>query len=244
MNFGPEALYSNVKMPKAFGIDLRWRIIWLHLVHKKSPSEIGALVCVSERTVWRYITLFDQTGDVKPVAYSHGPHRLLGDFEQVTLLRLILQFPGIFLSELQDKLARAFGVRVSASTICRTLKFMGCTRQVIRNVAIQRSDSTRARFMAKVSMYDPSMFVWTDESGHDKRNNARKFGYSLRGMRPVNHRLLVQEIRYSAIPVVSMEGMHDVYITGGTVNGNKFVHFIEDCLLPVLSPFDGTAQSS
>lgn len=48
---------------------------------------VGQLVCVSERTVRRYITLFEQTGDVQPESQSHGPPKLLGDFEQLILLR-------------------------------------------------------------------------------------------------------------------------------------------------------------
>jgi len=51
---------------------------------------------------------------------------------------------------------------VSAATTCRTLQFMGCTRQVIRSVAIQQSDAMRAKFMTEISIYDPSMFLWLD----------------------------------------------------------------------------------
>lgn len=102
---------------------------------------------------------------------------------------------------------------------------MGCSRQVIRHVAIQRSDSLRAKFMSEISMYDPSMLVWTDESWCDRRNSTRKFGYSLRGIRPVDHRILVRGVRYSAIPVVSLEGVHDVYLLEGTVNGERFENF-------------------
>ena len=47
------------------------------------------------------------------------------------------------------------------------------------------SESMRAKFMAEISIYDPSMFIWIDESGFDNRNSV---GYSLRGMRPVDHR--------------------------------------------------------
>ena len=42
----------------------------------------------------------------------------------------------------------------SAATIYKTLTFMGCTRQDIQLVALQRSDDYRARFMAEVSAYD------------------------------------------------------------------------------------------
>lgn len=231
-------------MPKPYATDLRWRIIWLHLAHRSTPKEIAELMCVSERTVWRYISLFEQTGEVRPAVYHHGPRMILGDFEQLTLLRIILQHPGIFLHEIQTKLMGLFGVRVSVSTICRALKVMGCSRQVIRHVAIQRSDSLRAKFMATVCMYDPAMFVWTDESGCDRRNSARKFGYSLRGTRPVDHRILIRGVRYSAIPVVSLAGVHDVYLAEGTVNGNRFEQFVRECLLPVLLPFDGNNPRS
>ena len=61
-------------------------------------------------------------------------------FEQVTLLRLIMDTPGIYLHELQAKLLAKFGVTVATSTICRTLKFMGCTRQVIQHIALQQSE--------------------------------------------------------------------------------------------------------
>ena len=73
-------------------------------------------MCISERSVWRYIALFQATGDVKPRSYHHGPHRLLGDFEQLTLLQLILQYPGIYLSEIQEKLIERYDVRVGVAT--------------------------------------------------------------------------------------------------------------------------------
>jgi len=111
------------------------------------------------------------------------------------LLSLILQYPGIYLHEIQDKLYEAFGALVSAATICRTLQFMGCTRQVIRSVAIQQSDAMRAKFMAEISIYDPSMFLWLDESECDRCNTLRKYGYSIRGIRPVDNRFLVRGTR-------------------------------------------------
>ena len=129
----------------------------------------------------RYITIFQQTGDVEPKQYQHSPSKLMGDFEQLTLLQIILQNPGIYLQEVQTKLTDIFGVLVSISTICKTLKYIGCTRQAMCHVAKQRDDKLRAEFMAEVSIYDPSMFIWIDETGCDKRNTIRKYGYSIRG---------------------------------------------------------------
>ena len=231
-------------MPLPYSTDLRWRVVWLSIAHGATPTEVGQLLSLSERTVRRYLALFHRTGDVQPATRRNGPQKLLGDFEQLLLLRLILAEPGIYLYEIQDKLNHLFGVTVSSSTICRTIKFIGCTRQVIRHVAMQRSEALRAKFMAEISSYDPSMFIWIDESGCDRRNSTRKFGYSIRGIPPVDHRLLVRGTRYSAIPVMSVAGIHDVYLAEGNVNGDRFEKYIQDCLIPSLLPFNGTNPRS
>ena len=133
--------------------------------------------------------MFQRTGDVKPCSQQHGPRKLLGEFEQVLLLRLIINNPGVYLHEIQQEWIARFGVSVSVATFCKTLKYMGCTRQVMRHVALQQSDELRARFMAEVSVYDPSMLIWIDESGCDRRHSKRTRAYSLRGITPVDHRL-------------------------------------------------------
>jgi len=119
-------------MPIPYTIDLRWRIVWIYLTQDLSVAEIASLVCVSERTVWRYIALFRQTGDVEPQQREYGPKKMLGDLEQLTLLHLILENHGIYLYEIQTKLKSLFGARVSTATICSTLRSMGCSRQVMQ----------------------------------------------------------------------------------------------------------------
>ena len=51
-------------------------------------------------------------------------------------------------------------------------------------------------------------------------------------------------MRYSAIPILSLDGIHDVYLTEGTMNGDRFVHFLWVCLLPSLLPFNGVNPQS
>ena len=190
------------------------------------------------------MALFYRSGDVRPRARKNGPQHLLGEFEQIILLRLILANPGIYLYELKSELVKMFGVSVSEATICRTLRYMGCTRQAMHHVALQQSEVCRGRFMAEVSMYDPSMLIWLDETGCDGRNTIRKYGYSLRGMPLTDHQLLVRGVRYSAIPIMSMEGIHDVYITEGTVDGQGFSEFVRSYLLPILLPFNNVNPRS
>lgn len=231
-------------MPKAFSTDLRWRIVWTYLTSQHTLSEIARTFCLCERSVRRYVDLFYRTGDVLPQVSSHGPKKLLGEYEQVVLLQLILSNPGIYLIELQTELSKKFGVLVSVPTICRTLRFMGCTRQSMHHVAIQRSDELRARFMAEISAFDPSMLIWLDETGCDRRHTIRKYGYSMRGLPLCDHRLLVRGTRYTAIPIVSMNGIHDVYLHQGTMNGDLFADFLRNHLLPLLQPFNWLNQRS
>ena len=153
------ATYNERIMPKAYAVDLWWRVVWLYLAQSRSSSEISSLLLLSERSVRCYISLYYRTGDVEPISQRHGPQKLLGDFGQLNLLHIILSNPGIYLSEIKEQLTHLIGVEISVSTICRTLKFMGCSRQAMCCVALQWSDQLRARFMAQISVYDPAMFI-------------------------------------------------------------------------------------
>ena len=39
--------------------------------------------------------------------------------------------------------------------------------------------------------------------------------------------LLVRGTHYSAMPVVSTAGVHDVYLAEGNINGERFTQFVE-----------------
>ena len=137
-----------------------------------TPSAISCQMCISERSVRYYLKLFQLTGDVKPKSQCYGPQPLLGEFKQLTLLRMVAENAGIYSHELQDKLHDLFGVTVGVPTIYKTLRRMGCCRRVIRHVAIQWSEEQRARFMADISVYHPAMIIWIDKSGCNRRNRV------------------------------------------------------------------------
>ena len=59
-----------------------------------------------------------------------------------------------------------------------------------------------------------------------------------------DQRLHIRGTRYSTIPIISTEGVHDVYITEGNINGERFSHFIEKYLVPVLQEFNGINPKS
>ena len=49
---------------------------------------------------------------------------------------------------------------------------------------------------------------------------------------------------YSAIAVLSSEGVEDVYVTDDSVNGEVFLEFVRKCMLPIVMPFDGINPNS
>lgn len=138
--------------------------------------------------------------------------------------------------EIQSKLLQTTGTDASIATICNTLKRLGFTRKKLKHIAIQRCDILRAEYQAEVSsLFDNNMLVFVDESGCDRKNSNRKFGYSLRGFPAKSFRFFSQGKRYSAIGVITTTTFLDCYIVEGTVNGDVFYDFVQFMLLPHLN---------
>ena len=56
----------------------------------------------------------------------------------------------------------------------------------------------------------------------------------MRGITPCDHCQLIRGTHYTTIPILLVEGVHDVYIAEGNMNGEKFAKFVQDSLLPIL----------
>ena len=207
-------------------------------------AEVSNMLFTSERSVRRYVDHFFSTGNVDPEKQRHGPQCLLNEFEQTTILQALIDNPSVYLIELQKKLFDTTGTWVHESTICRTVYHFGFTRKKLQHIAYGRSEDQRAKFIADVSIFDPHMFWWVDESGFRQRNSIRKYGYSLRGMRAEDHQLKLGRACINAIAIMSHEGVNDIYLTEENVNGDIFENFVATCLLPQLMPFNGVNHHS
>lgn len=87
----------------------------------------------------------------------------------------------------------------------------GFTRKKIQRIALQRSEILRCEYMAEITAFDTSMLLFVDETGCDKRNALRKFGYALRGHRALTHTFLSRGRRTSAVGAICSSGMLDCY---------------------------------
>ena len=93
-------------------------------------------------------------------------------------------------------------------------------------------------------MHSPNMLVFVDETGADKRNHFRKYGYSLRGKPAVNNTLLFRGERISAIACMSINGLIDVKMLRESSTGDVFYDFVQTHLIPHLMPFNGINSHS
>ena len=233
--------HAIATMPVGYSVDLRWRIVWLHLICGKSRYEIADLLFMSKRSVDRYISLYQSTGTVEPRKQCHGPPHVLNKFEQISLLQSLVNKPTMYLEELQSELYELTGTWVHVSTICRIVQHLGLAKKKVQRIALQCSGELQLQFMAEMSMFDPQMIIWVDETGSAWRNSVRSYGYGLRGMHTISHELRVLGQRINGIGAMSTEGMEDVYIVEGNVMGDVFVKifYYQSCNL-----FNGTNSHS
>ena len=105
----------------------------------------------------------------------------------------------LYLHEVCVKIAEATGVSVSGTTVCKILHKNGFSRKKLTKIALQRSIDHRGAFMADILQYPREFIVWVDETGSDRRDQLRKFGYSIRGEPATCKRLLVRGTRVSAV---------------------------------------------
>ena len=157
----------------------------------------------------------------------------------MTVLHIVLQHPGIYLREIQTELFELTGADISCSSICRLLSRVGFTRQKMKYAALQRDMRLRSQFVSDVSVYNHDMLIFLDESGLDKHDGMRQYGYSLRGRPPVCQRFLARGTHISLMAFMSTAGVLDCKLMQGGVDGDVFYEFVEKFLLPHLMPFDG-----
>ena len=224
---------------KAYSPDIRWRVVYQRLGMGLSYSKISTNLNIALSTAHRTFSLFEQTGrvDLSKDADSRVEMRILACQGELYVLGLILDSPTLFLGEIVQLIKHDLGYDVSASTVCRLLKRHGLTCKKIRQVAKQRCASLRGNFMAHTLLFNSECLVWIDETGTDKRAHIRKYGYALRGVTPVYHRILSRGNRYNAIAAMSSTEILAVEVKTGSVNGEIFFDFLRGELFPRMQPF-------
>lgn len=88
------------------------------------------------------------------------------------------------------------------------------------------SEIQRAEFWSTITCFDPSMLIWVDETGSDMCTILRRYGYGVRRILPRDFTVRMRGKHYSAIGILTNNGIIDVYIAEGSVNGEVFLDFV------------------
>ena len=200
---------------------------------------------IATSTAHSIYSLFERTGSVDPPTSKHKEYmRALGPVNEVFILGIILENPSMYLYEVCEEISETLYISISPSSICRLLKACGITRKKIRQVALQRCDALRGAYTTQCLMFHPDMFVFVDETGSDRRNCMRKYGYALRGMTPTTYRLLHRGTRINAIAGIATSGLVALDLVTTSVTGEVFLDFAMGSLIPNMHPFNGTNPRS
>ena len=89
-------------------------------------------------------------------------------------------------------------------------------------VASQMDQHLRAHYITDVSLYGVDTLIFIDETDCNRRDTLRRYGYGVRG-KPIRcHKLLVRE-RISVIVAMTVNGILDLQIVRGSVDGEIFM---------------------
>ena len=184
----------NPDRTSPYSEDLRWRIIWQRVALGHNNKTVASNLGVDPSTVSRAVSCFYTTGDVKKKPYPRyaRPNKKLTSPVQLTILHTVLQHPEMYLHELQETVYVLTGVHLSKAALCTFLNQVNFTRQKMQIVAKQRDEVLRGQFSIDVSLYKPDMLIFIDESGSDRRDRLRRYGYSIRGKPQRSLKLLVR----------------------------------------------------
>lgn len=219
-------------MPAHLSKEMRERIVRWKVDLELTVDEIAGLASCSKSTVYNILNLhrdFNQTHN--PYARQRGRPRSLTTNDTSFLHSLLQANPTLYLDELQDRLLEARGVDVHISTIFRALRRVALSHKSTATAALERNEELRATWLAAYGDIPMEYFVWLDESSVDDQTNQRRGGWSEIGRAFVRRATFLRGKRYSVLPALCSEGMIALDIFEGSVNKEKFIHFVRNELV-------------
>jgi transposase len=194
----------------------------------------------SERTWYRILKLWRETGDVVGLDTSFRGRLRLLDYEDLQyLLRLIHQNPDYFLDELCYLLKTNRFISVNYPTIYRELERAGVSRKRLKRIAAERNENQRADFIRRMAQYTPEEVLFMDEMSKDERTVGRRYGRSKKGNRALKKQPFVRGRRTSTEATLTLDGIIAVTAVEGSMTKVMFLDYLEfnvvsDCMQYVI----------
>lgn len=220
--------------PWTVSYDLKLRIPVLRHVQGYSVKKICEALGIRKSLVYRTLQLYDSLADVTNTNSRRAGRCRRLDFEDINYIKSRCHLhSSIFLDELQSDLLSCRNVKISLSTLFRTLRRLGITRKKVSRHALERNEEKRAAFMNRLAEIapDPEMLMFGDEAAKNKHTLARQMGYSARGTRCVQSRCFVRGTRWSILPILTLDGIITHDIMHGPVTSKRFIQFLRELVV-------------
>ena len=111
------------------------------------------------------------------------------------------------------------GLDITESAVCKFLKNINFTHHKLATCALQRDDTTLPTVYVRCNHVK---LLFVDETGTDRKDTIRKYGYSLRGKPLKAQKLIVRGEHISYIAAMSMKCIVTIKITRSSVHGDAF----------------------
>jgi len=203
-----------------------------------SRNEAADVFSVAISTAVKWMQRLRDTGSAaaKPSGGSTSP------LEQHTerILAVVREQPDATLKEIQASL-RKEGIHTSKSALDRFLARHKITRKKksLRAAEQERQDVARARrkWIREQGLLDTTKLVFIDETSVNT-NMVRLYGRCPCGARLVDHVPFGQWKTMTFVSALRHDGMVAPMLIEGPMNGELFLAYVEQCLVPTLKPDD------
>lgn len=218
---------------RPFSNDLRLRI---HEARQAgdSTAEVAQRFSVSPAFVRRLQQRFRQTGSLAPKPGGHGPARKLAAHEE-TLCQAVRECPDATPAEHRARLK----LPAARVTVWRALRRLGLTRKKKSTHAAEqdRPDVAEARrhWPEKMAGVAPKDLVFLDETGANTAMQ-RTHGYAPKGKRVLGSVPFKGWQAVTFVGVLTAEGLLAPWALEGAMNGEWFLAYVEQILVPALRP--------
>lgn len=157
------------------------------------------------------------------------PKRMTGEM-LAALRRRLSEQPDLYLDEIADFRWEEYHVRLSRSTISRSLKEARWSYKVTRHIAQERNGDLRDEYQTEIAAFRPDHFVFVDESGANGRDGLRRRGWAPLGTAPTRVTRLHRGQRYQILPAMTCDGVLWSRVYLGTTDRAVFEDFIAQLL--------------
>jgi len=226
-------------MPKPYSIDLRSKVIEAYKNGEGSIRNLAKRFKVSKNFVSDLIQLFKQTGGVEPRPHGGGNSSSIDEDGQAFIKKLIEEQPDIKLEDIRDRYNENHPEPVSRSTIDRILRKCKITRKK-KSFFDPRKNSPenvkkQEEYKKNIAPFDAGEMIFIDETG-SVRNMTGNYARSPQGQPAKCAKSLTRGTRISTAGALTVEGVVAAFCYTGTMNAELFRFFVENFLIPILTP--------